>query len=319
MPSWNDLVSHMNALASDRLRSEYILEQQNEWLRKIGELRGGRHVILYGSAFLQKPSVPAENLLVTHEDINGLMAVTDRMDQRGLSLILHTPGGRPEAADSIVAYLRSKFRSIEAIIPALAMSAGTMIGLGTDRLIMGTQSQLGPIDPQLSFGGGRPVSARAITEQFERARDAILEDVQTAPAWAPIIQSLVPSLLQEAHGAMHYSESLVARLLDKYMFADRDDSEHLAKSVARYFNDASRKKNRVRIIDRDEARANHIIVEDLESDRELQDAVLTSYYLMTINFEKSLTTKILWSDTGLTWMKNFASMGVRCPADGTAI
>lgn len=307
MPSWNDLLSHMNSLASDRFRSEYILEQQNECLRKIGELRGDRHVILYGSAFLQKPNVPAENLLVTHEDINGLMTVTDGMEsQRDLSLILHTSGGRPEAADSIIAYLRSKFRSIEVIIPVLATSAGTMIGLGADRLIMGPQSRLGPIDPQLSFGGGSPVSARAITEQFERARDAVLKDVQTAPAWTPIIQCLAPSLLQEAHGAMHYSESMVARLLKKHMFADREDPERLAKSVARYFNDASRKRNRVRIIDRDEARANHIIVEDLESDQELQEAVLTSYYLMTINFEKSLTTKILWSDIGLTWMKPFA-------------
>lgn len=119
MSSWNYLVSRIDALPSDQLRSEYILEQQNKSLRKIGQLRGERHVILCGPAFLQKPGAPAENLLVTHEDINGLMSVTHRMEgQRGLSLILHKPGGRPDAADSIVTYLRSKFGSIEVIIPA---------------------------------------------------------------------------------------------------------------------------------------------------------------------------------------------------------
>ena len=180
MPSWNDLVNHIDGLPDDQSRSTYILAKQNECLRKIGELRGKRHVILYGSAFLQKPSVAAENLLVTHEDINGLMSVIYGMDcQRGLSLILHTPGGRPDAAESIVAYLRSKFPTIEVIVPALAMSAGTMIGLGTDRLVMGRQSQLGPIDPQMGFGGGRSVSARAVVEQFERARDEVLKDVKT--------------------------------------------------------------------------------------------------------------------------------------------
>ena len=46
---------------------------------------------------------------------------------RGLDLILHTPGGFPEAAESIVKYLRSKFSTnIRVIVPHLSMSAGTM-------------------------------------------------------------------------------------------------------------------------------------------------------------------------------------------------
>jgi len=57
-----------------------------------------------------------------------------------------------EAAQTIVDYLRSKFSTIEVLVPTYAMSAGTMIALGCDRVFMGRQSQLGPTDPQLIVG-----------------------------------------------------------------------------------------------------------------------------------------------------------------------
>jgi hypothetical protein len=314
MPSWNNLLNDVTALPNDAARTRWLIEHQNDALREIGRLRGNRHVILYGSAFLQKPSVPAEWLWISPEDLNGLMSVIYGMDwSRGLTLILHTPGGRPDAAESLVAYLRSKFEYIEVIVPTLAMSAGTMISLAANLIVMGRQSQLGPIDPQMSFGPGRSISARAVVEQFERAKDEILKNVQTAHVWAPITQSLGPSLLQESQNALDYSESTVAKWLSQYMFHERADAEKLGKEVAHHFNDASKHKSHGRRIDRDEARANNVNVEDLEADQSLQEAVLTSYHLMTISFEKSQGTKMLWSDTAQTWIKNFAPPGTPAP------
>ena len=70
---------------------------------------------------------------------------------RGLDLILHTPGGFPEAAESIVKYLRSKFSTnIRVIVPHLSMSAGTMIACAGKEIVMGKHSSLGPIDPQFN-------------------------------------------------------------------------------------------------------------------------------------------------------------------------
>jgi hypothetical protein len=43
---------------------------------------------------------------------------------QGLSLPLHTSGDVTNAAESIVAYLRSRVADIEVIVPTLAMSAG---------------------------------------------------------------------------------------------------------------------------------------------------------------------------------------------------
>ncbi len=81
----------------------------------------------------------------------GLMTAVNKLDKsKGLDLILHTPGGEINATEQIVFYLRKVFKNdIRAIVPQLAMSAGTMIALSTKEIWMGLYSNLGPIDPKI--------------------------------------------------------------------------------------------------------------------------------------------------------------------------
>ncbi|OBG91642.1 hypothetical protein A9X05_11275 [Mycobacterium sp. E3298] len=262
---------------------------------------------MYGSAFLQKPDIPNNNITITNEDLNGLMSVIHRMNcSLGLSLILHTPGGQTNATETFVSYLRTKFTDIEVIVPAFAMSAGTMISLSADRIIMGRQSQLGPIDPQMQLSNGGSISARAVTEQFDRAQKDVLGNVANAHVWAPIVQSLGPSLLQEAQNALDYSETMVARWLAKAMFKSATDPAAEGNRVAHHFNDATTHKSHGRRIDRDEARGQGVVVDDLEDEQPLQEAVLTVYHLMTLMFGRGETVKVFWSDSGSIWAKNWA-------------
>lgn len=225
--------------------------------------------------------------------------------ERGLTLLMHTPGGVTNAAEAIVGYLRSKFSDLEVIVPTYAMSTGTMIALASDRIVMGRQSQLGPIDPQMP-STGRFVSARAVVEQFLAARDDILSDGAAAHVWAPILQTVGPAQLQEAQNALDYAESMVAQWLARYMYAGRasKDAELLGTEVARHFNDASAHKSHGRRIDRDEARDQGVEVEDLEDSQELQEAVLTAYHIATIAFQKGPAAKVIAADTGRMWVKN---------------
>jgi membrane-bound ClpP family serine protease len=263
-------------------------------------------VIFYASAFLQKPQAPASIIQITAEDLNAFMSVMYGMNwERGLTLILHTPGGVTNATESIVSYLRSKFDDIEVIVPTFAMSAGTMISLGANRIVMGRQSQLGPIDPQF-FLGQTALSARAIVDQFEQAKDDIRKDLTLAHVWAPILQSIGPALLQEARNALEYGERMVASWLERYMFAAKADAKKLATKAAAHFNDAKTHKSHGRRIDRDEARAQSIVVEDLEANQDLQEQVLTAYHLTTIVFEKGPSAKTLHSDANRMYVKNWA-------------
>jgi ClpP class serine protease len=63
-----------------------------------------------------------------------------------ISLILHTLGGNTMAAWNLVNMLRMFCDELEIIVPARARSAGTLMCLGADRVLMTKQATLGPID-----------------------------------------------------------------------------------------------------------------------------------------------------------------------------
>jgi hypothetical protein len=301
VPAWDDLLNEFAAVADDQ-KASWLMVKMNDALANVADLRD-RNVLLWGSAFLQKPQVPAQTIMITNEDLNGLMSTIYQMAfDKGLTLMLHTPGGDPNAANSTVQYLRSKFPYVEVIVPTLAMSAGTMISLSCDRVIMGRQSQLGPIDPQFTING-RGVSAQAVVEQFNQAKTEILTDQRAAHAWAPILTSLGPALLQEAQNALAYSESMVSGWLSTYMWPG---DQAKGEAIAKHFNDHTTHKSHGRRINRDEARTVGVTVDDLEDSQPLQEAVLTAYHLMTIFFEQSPCVRMMWSNAGRNWIKNYA-------------
>jgi hypothetical protein len=307
VPAWNELLDELIKLRDDDAKGAWLVTKQQEALAAVGAARGDRNAMLYGSAFLSKPDAPGGKIQITHEDINGLMAVVNGMDfSKGLTLLLHTPGGQTNATETIVSFLRAKFEYFEVIVPTFAMSAGTMISLAADTIVMGRQSQLGPIDPQMPVGG-RYVSARAIVEQFDQARTEILADPTVGLAWAPVLQSMGPALLVEAQNALDYGEQVVGRWLASYMCKEADNPAETGASIARYFNDASTHKSHGRRIGREEARSQGVKVEDLEDSQQLQDDVLTAYHLMCIGFEQGLATKVVTSGEGRMWIKNWAS------------
>jgi hypothetical protein len=97
---------------------------------------------------------------------------------------------------------------------------------------------------------------------------------------------------------------MVAGWLAQRMFAGSPNAVQMGKATAAHFNDATVHKSHGRRIARDEARAQNVVVEDLEDDQELQDHVLTAYHLMTIVFEKSSAAKMIWGANGSNWVKN---------------
>jgi hypothetical protein len=321
MPSWNELLHEVEAVAAANggsntpagalAANQWVQEHRDTYLSAIRAKRSDRNVLFYFSAFLQKPDVPASNLSITHEDLNGLMTNIYQMDcSKGLTLLVHTPGGSINAAESIVAYLWSKFPFIEVIVPVFAFSAGTMIALASKRIVMGRQSQLGPIDPQMP-GSDRLISARAVVEQFNAAKKEISQDSSQAAVWAPVLHSIGPSLLIEARYALDYGERMVSEWLRDHMFEGAADSEVRGKQVALFFNDAGTHMSHGRRIDRVEARSKGLDIEGLEDDSELQEAVLSLYHLTTITVEKSPLTKVIMGDHGRVWAKTFVPPTVR--------
>jgi ClpP class serine protease len=105
----------------------------------------GRNVIALYSGWLQKQGHRNPYFTISDALMPGLMAAVNKLDKsKGLDLILHTPGGEIGATEQIVFYLRNVFKNdIRAIVPQMAMSAGTMIALSTREILMGLYSSLG--------------------------------------------------------------------------------------------------------------------------------------------------------------------------------
>lgn len=160
MPNWHEILTEINQAGS-----QYDIFRRT-YLKKLHE-KTGRNLIIYYSGWLQRSRLPgfvAQDFSVNDADKNGFMTVIHKMDvSKGLDLILHTPGGEVAATESLVDYLRSMFgTNIRAIVPQLALSAGTMIACASKEVIMGKESSLGPIDPQ--FNG---IPAHGVVEEFE--------------------------------------------------------------------------------------------------------------------------------------------------------
>ena len=142
MPDWGSILQEINKNAlgpspADLVRRKYLASLH---------AYTNRDTILYASNWTQ-PNPFSELALINDEDVQGLMVAVRGLGSGKLDLILHSPGGVPEVAESMVSYLRKKFDHIRAIVPQAAMSAATMLACAADEIVMGKQSSLGPIDP----------------------------------------------------------------------------------------------------------------------------------------------------------------------------
>ena len=101
-----------------------------------------------------------------------------------ISLILQTNGGQTLAAWRLVNLIHIFCDELEVLIPLKALSAGTLISIGADRLVMTKQAALGPIDPsvnnplnpQANIGGQPkqvPVSVESVRGYLHAARDEL--------------------------------------------------------------------------------------------------------------------------------------------------
>ena len=121
---------------------------------------------------------------------------------------------------------------IRAIVPQIAMFAGTMLACSCKKILMCKRSNLGPIDPQL---GGMP--AFGAIQEFQRASEEIKLDPSKANVWHPIISQYKPSFLSQCENAIKGSNEFAQSQLETVMFKGRTDRKQLAKIVVQRLSD----------------------------------------------------------------------------------
>lgn len=290
MPNWSGVLKELSKESSeshfDRVRRQY-LRRLSSYTR--------RNVIAYYSGWLQKnPRSPF--LSIGDDDKNAFMTTIHGLDRtRGLDLILHTPGGDVAATESLVHYLRSMFGTdIRALVPQIALSAGTMISCACSEIWMGKESSLGPIDPQ--FGG---VPAHGVIAEFEEA----VRQVQAEPAslglWQAIIGKYHPTFLGECRRAIDWSKAIVTQWLATGMLSTKVDPAAAAAAVVDLLSDHETMKTHSRHISVDECEKAGLNIKRLESDPKLQDLVLTVHHAYMHTLSSTSANKIIENHKGV--------------------
>ena len=311
MPTWGDILAEFATSAPDLVRRKYLVALSR---------KTGRATILYATKFTQQGQALSPNQLsINDEDIQGLMEVMHGISLRNLDLIMHSPGGSLEAAESFVIYLRSKFDHIRVIVPQLAMSAATMIACAADEIVLGKHSFLGPIDPQFVLNtpmGQRMVPAQAILEQFRLAQQECNEPTKLA-AWVPMLSQYGPDLLVQCEHASAMSKRLVNGWLKSYMFKSetKKNQQTQASNISNWLSNHKYFKSHGRHIPRDALRAKKLRIGNLEADKEFQDLVLSVFHATTITMTVSAAVKIIENHLGKAFIQT-AQVLVQAPGVG---
>ena len=135
-----------------------------------------------------------------------------------VALILDTPGGIVEIVERLVTAIRFIYGEVIAIVPDRAMSAGTILALSADRIMMDHLSCLGPIDPQIERGGNL-FPALSYLNQFERLNRKSEKGELTTAEYA-LLNKLDLGELYRFEQARELSIELLIKWLSQYKFGD---------------------------------------------------------------------------------------------------
>ena len=152
-------------------------------------------------------------LLVYHSNLNhpgGLMLPHDALSLEGMcgsldfaaypdgvDLYVHTNGGLPEVSARMLRSLRVRAKHVRVVVPNQALSAGTLLAIGADEIVLGPAACLGPIDPQMVRGtpNGPPVQRAA--KIYIDAYEALVKQAQDAMAGGKFPHPYLQQLQQQ--------------------------------------------------------------------------------------------------------------------------
>ncbi|MDR0568082.1 MAG: serine protease [Spirochaetaceae bacterium] len=205
------------------------------------ERKRGSKVILYATSDRMglETSIAPDilPLFVNHLDAIG---VVDK-----ISLILYTRGGNTLTAWSLVNLIRNFCKDFEIIVPFHCHSAGTLICLGADRIVMTKQATLGPIDPSVNspmnpvvmFNNQQtqvPVNVEFINGYLEMAKTEL--KISDQNALAALLDNLSNKIHPLVLGQVQRTRAqiqMLARKLLKHQSMDSNKQEEIIKFLCK--------------------------------------------------------------------------------------
>jgi len=146
-------------------------ERAKQLMREIEGMRGSRLFCLYHE---QTDDV------VEYLDHEALETCGSALVELGhlekLTVLIDSPGGDADSTFRLIKKFRSVADHVEAIVVSWSKSAATIFCLGADKILMGDEAELGPLDTQLrNPKTGKRFSALNNFKSLEYLREYLIE------------------------------------------------------------------------------------------------------------------------------------------------
>jgi membrane-bound ClpP family serine protease len=197
---------------------------------------------------------------------------------------------------------------IRAIVPQLALSAGTMIACACKEVVMGKHSSLGPIDPQYM---GMP--AHGVVEEFQRAYEEIKKDQLKMAVWQPIIAKYHPTLVGECEKASQWSHEMTKEWLVTGMLADEERAQEKAEAILKELSDHALTKSHARHLSAEKCSNIGMKISRLEERQEFQEAVLSVHHACIHTLASTGAYKIIENHNGVAFIQIAQAVVVQAP------
>lgn len=287
-----------------KLNPQQLETERRAQLARIATLQDSA-VLVYAARLTQMPvQVPTA---IVYDDLLPFVDMLNGAQRDRITVILETHGGSGEVARDMVEILRERFNRVDFLIPGMAKSAGTIMALGGDEIIMGPTSSLGPIDAQL-FDNGKQYSADALLEGLDRIKDEVEKTGKLNQAYIPFLQKLSPGEIEHARNALEFAKKTVREWLPKYKFKDwhthsstgkpvtEEEKVTRATEIADTLSSQATWLTHGRSLRIPDLRALKIKILDFSEQPELNDAVMRYHVLLRMTFESGNVYKIFETD-----------------------
>jgi ATP-dependent protease ClpP protease subunit len=132
-----------------RQSPKYWVKEKDRYFRQLMisdvEAITGRPMVVYFAQLDQE---------IGHTDPDDLSEILSGIAYTDIDFFIHTPGGNVDATEKMISILKQRSQSYRVVVPSWAKSAGTVLALSSVKIVVGVNSELGPIDPQWKTANG---------------------------------------------------------------------------------------------------------------------------------------------------------------------
>lgn len=165
----------VSPMKTPMFEATHALRYARQTLIKETEKRCGCALICYVAG----RAAPIES-----DDTIGFVDLLHNVERgKNLDLLLHTGGGDMDAAEKLISMVRIAVGEgrLRVIVPDFAKSAGTLMALGANRILMSDSSELGPIDPQIILADDHGNLIRHSVQSYLDAYEGHSQALQANP------------------------------------------------------------------------------------------------------------------------------------------